>query len=470
MTDENVITYFECPLSYVLKNQQQQEVSKGKAKARIEKEKLSLFAESGKPLVYPLRDISRILEKEYHLYLSLSAGQKLELFYIGFKYEDFFKELSKNRNELILQDMLIKEKVRKKNDVHGDFSWSNELGEKVASGKCLARIFETSLVIIPVMGDIIRLPMRNIDHIEPIDYGIIIHTDYNEKLMLNKMGYELDPFKKALNGTLADIAQKTQAFLQDMLPQTPVSDIVALSSRMKEGRVVLKKDIQTISPSLWIDLEKRIAQSPLSHEYLYLKSLGAEASIAGGFKRGLMGSMTDDYFWFLVPIFGSNGSAFGNAVAMEAGVIKTREANPDTPENDEPDEDESGNKDNEILKQEGKATYFFRIVSRAEYTALFDFTKLESQYDRFVVALNRSMQEVNFRREPIYLDEKRLEDPRYKKYRYSINRLPQLRLLRSLFIGRVFHKTPEQWSADVQALLKFNTQSKDDNDKWQKGG
>jgi len=80
------------------------------------------------------------------------------------------------------------------------------------------------------------------------------------------------------------------------------------------------------------------------------------------------------------------------------------------------------------------------------------------------------MLDINFRREPIYLPDEKLEEPQYRKYKFAVQRLPGLQTLRHLFIGRVIHASPEQWKQDVMDLLKFNVSTKDDTAKWTKGG
>ena len=76
---------------------------------------------------------------------------------------------------------------------------------------------------------------------------------------------------------------------------------------------------------------------------------------------------------------------------------------------------------------------------------------------------------INFRREPIYLPDERLEEPQYQKYKFAIAKIPALSGLRQLFIGRVIHRTPEQWKNDTMDLLKFNISTQDDTAKWRKG-
>ncbi|HLP57959.1 MAG TPA: hypothetical protein VK186_03980, partial [Candidatus Deferrimicrobium sp.] len=219
----------------------------------------------------------------------------------------------------------------------------------------------------------------------------------------------------------------------------------------------------------------------LGDEYDFLKPLGRQDKIGIGFKRGLMGGVNSDYFWMLIPIYGGKAGEPGNAVALEAGLIRLPEEGEEGEALEaaeavemEEGEAEDGGEENgaaeDLLKQEGKATYFFRILSRESYAAaLKDITEIDRKYDEFITSFNRCMQEVNFRREPIYLPGKRLDEPRYVKYRYALKRLPELRKLRDLFIGRVIHKSQEQWRKDTLALLAFNTQSRNDSEKWEKG-
>jgi hypothetical protein len=116
----------------------------------------------------------------------------------------------------------------------------------------------------------------------------------------------------------------------------------------------------------------------------------------------------------------------------------------------------------------GKATYFFRIVSRKDYPAFKNIQDMHKEADSFIKGINRCMLATNFRREPIYLSDEKLADPQYTRYRFAIQKLPALQTLRRLFIGRVIHSSPEQWKQDVAELLKFNVTTLDDSARWAK--
>jgi hypothetical protein len=79
------------------------------------------------------------------------------------------------------------------------------------------------------------------------------------------------------------------------------------------------------------------------------------------------------------------------------------------------------------------------------------------------------MIEINFRREPVYLPEERFDEPQYSKYKLAVEKIPSLRTLRTLFIGRVIHSSSEQWKEDVLNLLRYNVVTQDDHARWNKG-
>jgi hypothetical protein len=63
------------------------------------------------------------------------------------------------------------------------------------------------------------------------------------------------------------------------------------------------------------------------------------------------------------------------------------------------------------------------------------------------------MMAINFRREPIYLKDEDLEKPEYLKYKTAVGRIPELKLIRQLFAGRVVHSSPEEWKNNVDELV-----------------
>jgi hypothetical protein len=135
----------------------------------------------------------------------------------------------------------------------------------------------------------------------------------------------------------------------------------------------------------------------------------------------------------------------------------------------EPDADLAGDNRDQVSQGGGNATYFFRISSRKDYANIVkDMTEMHQCADRLISRMNRLMLDINFRREPIYLSDERLKEPQYNRYLYAVRKIPSLKALRELFIGRVIHSSFEQWKSDVSELLKFNVTADHNDASWKK--
>ena len=80
--------------------------------------------------------------------------------------------------------------------------------------------------------------------------------------------------------------------------------------------------------------------------------------------------------------------------------------------------------------------------------------------------ISDALTEINFRREPIYLDDASLLNGMHDNYRYAIAALPGLKDLRERFIGRVNHVSGEKYSQEIDDLLIFNVGSRSDSERW----
>jgi hypothetical protein len=435
---EEGIPAMECNLSYSLVDERKKQVAKGEGKGRLEKESLVILPKIGETLPVPFRDMIELNAKNYKLYLLLSSKETLTLSDLGRDYEDFLRVLTNLRNEVLLKDLLMHETLRKP-DVEMEFKYSDESG-KMEKGAGKVRLYETGLVVLPEKGDMFRIPYSDLLEIKEVSLGVALTTDFGEKLVFTKMGTELDPFKKTLSDIINELQTKIFDYLKELLPGASSTSLRAAARFMKEGKAARRKDMEVVDPRLWAELEKKLNSFGVKETYDFLKGLSQQDRICIGVKRGLMGDLTGDYIWFLIPIYHPDPKKPGNAVAMEATSA------------------EGG----------GRATYFFRIVSRKDYPKFKKLEDLNDEVDKFIKVMNRCMLDINFRREPIYLPDEKLDEPQYVKYKFAIQKLLPLQYLRRLFIGRVIHASPGQWKNDVMDLLKFNMSARDDDAKWSK--
>lgn len=434
----------ECTVAYRLQHEDGGLQAEGQAKARLANSSLTLFPESGEALIVTYRNILDFSVGAYRISLTLASQDKIILSELGYQYEAFLRILSQLRNEMVIKDMLLEESLKSSwKDAGFSYRAGEEKGagaEGLLRGNCELRLYDTGLVVMPEFGELIRIPYSNIQDLKAGDYVLTMTTEDSEVLTLSQLGRNFEPFRTALSEAMKEPAIKAQALLNEALPEFDSLMLQKASQLMKEGRAARKYDLDQISPEIWSRLEKRLRAFGLGEEYDFLKALTQEDKLCLGLKRGLMGDLTGEYIWFLIPICSQDTARPGNALAMEAAS-------------------KGG---------EGKATYFFRIMPRQDYRNSKDISIVLQEVDRSIRTINRCLLEINFRREPIYLSDERLQEAAYVKYLFAARKLSSLRFLRDRFIGRVIHASPEQWKQDVLDLLKFNTETDYDNQKWKK--
>jgi len=424
--DNKLPIIMECTASYLFSGDDDRQISQGASDLLLDAEKLTVLPTSGEPLAIPYRDIIQLSKAGYKINVDLVSKEKLIIFNIGFKYEDFFRNFSDLNNEVILKDLLMNETIHK-SGVAADLGYIDADKSEKALGQCELRIYETGVVIISGDGNFIRIPYNDLARIYVDHYKLILDTDYDDSYVFSKMGKELDICFKMLNDLIKALSVKTKLSLQELLPIYDSSVIRKIAKLMKDGRAARHMDIDAISPGIWTELEKKLDTLGVKEEYEYLASLGQPERICIGIKRGLMGDLTGDYIWFLVPIFNVDTAQPGNAIAMEATAVEGS----------------------------GKATYFFKITDQSIYKNLTNLEELQAMVDKSLKQMNRDLIMVNFRREPIYLTDEQLDSKTYVAYRRAVSKIPALQKLRRAFIGRVIHNSPEQWKEAVNQLLTF---------------
>ena len=383
--------------------------------------------------IAPYFQILGIHDEDYAVNLYLHGGEAVKLSQLGYDYESFLLNLYKRRSELLLRYMLMNEK-RVAHGIEAHFQYIDEDGDR-REGECEVRVYESALVVLPHKGEPIRLPLCYIGEHEIADYVFTVSTGSGETLKLGMMGERTDYLVRSLNSALDDMLKRAQMIFEDS--DVDPRKTMEAATLLGDGKASSRRQIEAVSPELWSLLEKRLEEAGLGDEYTYLSRI-SKGEVWVGVKRGLMGDMTGEYVWFMVPIYDSDPKRMGNALVLEAA---------------------SG-------EDAGRATYFFRLMSRPNYSGGLDPEALRVEAMAFTEKANRCMVDVNFRREPIIMPMERLTDPEYEHYLYAANKLPSLKLLRERYIGRVVHRSGQQWRRDAEELLLFNVESKEDSDKW----
>ena len=462
----------EVAVNYKLYNDHSDIQNEGEARATLDEKYLTLTVMFGEPMLFAYTDIVGISDYDYKVDLFLTSKEKLNLWGLGYQYEDFLFQLYKLRNELMLKYLLMEESLVQAG-FGAQYAQLDSNGQTKQIGNCEIRLYESALVLLPQKNEPIRFPYCYINNLNKQDYKLTITTEYLEKIELTRLGQNFDPFSKALSDAINKMILRTQQNIKELIPEATPIAIIKLASLMKDGRAAKRKEIEQQSADFWRRLTKKMDEAGITTEYEFLNSLATKDDVCVGIKRGLMGDLTGTYIWMLFPLLNPGTNRLSNTIALEAFNTKDNaEENKEQPAISTDSETGVETNQNQIEEQKPAttgATYFFRATGRKEYSQTKD-EDLAKDLEVFIKNINRYMIEINFRREPIYLTENQLESTEYTQYRFAIAKIPSLKILRDQFIGRVIHASQEQWKNDVTSLLAFNSKSIDDNEKWSKRG
>lgn len=342
-----------------------------------------------------LSDISGIRAQNYRIYTSVPEGDVV-FSMIGHWYEDFSDKFIRAYNEVLFNELLMKKSVHFETEGY----FAEPSGETVRAS---FRVCETALVALPVTHGLVRIPFCMITSADIQPYRFTITDRLGRVYVLSKMGYSTDAFLQAYQTRLEELIRQTRAKLSEI---SPVDD--RLAKLLMEGMVQPLSDVRAVSPDFAAALENTISGSAIAEQFQYLS--GISGDLAVGVKRGLMGELTGESIILLVPVYARN------ALIMES------------------------------VGDTAAATYVFRLSKDGVFNP--------PEWRRFLLEFNDSMLGVNFRREPIYLSDKALEEAQYEQYRRALRRLPVLARLRGLFIGRAVHSGFDAWKKKIESLIQ----------------
>lgn len=315
---------------------------------------------------------------------------------IGHLYEDFSIKFVRAFNEVVYKESLMLETAHFEAD--GQYVSPDNI-----TCHAVFRICETAVVILPDTHGLVRIPYCMFAKAEIAPYRFTVTDRFGRVFVMMKMGMLTDPFLKAYETSLSELLKETREHLSTI---APVSD--DLASLLMEGMVARLSEVRRLNPRFADAVDEKLSASEIAEEYKYLKSVSSEICI--GIKRGLMGDLTGETILIIAPVFEKN------VMIMES------------------------------LGDTAAATYIYRISNDGKADP--------SEWDTTLLNFNYSMLSVNFRREPIYLSNDALKTENYEKYAMALSRIPELKQIRSLFLGRAIHNGFDSWKKAIESYIK----------------
>ena len=401
----------------------------GPAAADLLEENLTLSPKKRQALVIPWEEICSFSLAGYKAVLAFGQAT-LAISSLGYKFEDFARLAARLRNERLLKLDLAEEPL-KKSMIEAELDYEGPAGK--FSCHCELRIYETSLVALPDTADFVRLPFRFITEIREGDYTVEVAGGSGEAWRLTGLGRNYDYFRDSLRAETGKMDLFVQNALLAALPGVPPLDIRALAALSREGRLVPLSELEKAVPGTAAGLEKRICSDKEdAGEYNFLKKISASGKTAFGIKKGLMGALSGDHYMFVFRV-----DKPAPAAVVESFLLEAKNARTPT---------------------DKTATYLYRLPGDG------------GSWETFLSFFNRAMTAVNFRRMPIMLSDESLLNPKYAVYAGAPARIPELKELRGLYLGRAIHGAPEQWAADISAALEFAAKDPAPGSRWKKAG
>ncbi|HYB92911.1 MAG TPA: hypothetical protein VED00_02065, partial [archaeon] len=291
----------EVAVNYKIFDDESNLKNQGESRATLTEQYLTLTVMFGEPMLFAYTDIVEISAYDYKVDLFLTSKEKLNLWGLGYQYEDFLFQLFKLRNELMLKYLLMEESLLQAG-FEAQYSRFDPMGQTNRNGNCEIRLYETALAILPQRDEPIRLPYCYITNVNKQDYKITVTDESQEKIEFSRLGQNFDPFAKALSDSINKMILRTQQNIKELIPEATPITINKIAALMKDGRAAKRKEIEQQSTDFWLRLTKKIDEANLASEYEFLNSHAAKEQVCVGIKRGLMGDLTGTYIWMLFPL------------------------------------------------------------------------------------------------------------------------------------------------------------------------
>jgi len=430
----------------------------GPCRLSFEKESFTLTPTSGAPIACDLGDIDIFTPADHELTLTLYSGQRIVLSQFGKTFQNLSHDLLEAYRQRLVQCLLL-EDLEEVSRFEGIVQLRSQAAGRSFASPAELRLYKSNLAVLPTQATGLQWRLAEIDSVEFDDaaYAVLIGAG-DETLVVTKLARRTGEFRQRLEEGIAEITEKAAQATHELLPFLNPNQFQLVSQMLKEGHVASVPRLKAIHPKTETALVENIVDAKLKP---YFDALLARTptGIYTGFKF-IREEEEDSKEPETAEVAGESARADQQAPAEEAVEGATVEKEPILhwfffPLATRPVAPRPGNLVAwEATSRGGRATYFFRLLPGEQAPQLEDSTRAGALVDAAVRQLNRALVLLNFRREPIYLSDEKLElTPRYRRYAIACRKLPELRRLRASFLGRAIHTSPEAWLKQVESFL-----------------
>ncbi|MDF2629340.1 MAG: hypothetical protein K0R39_3171 [Symbiobacteriaceae bacterium] len=334
-------------------------------------------------------DIDRMTDQNYELTLTMADGRLFTLFFLGTWYGQCLSDLRLLRGAQLTRNLAMLDGTCEK-EFRGAYTFLAPDGTAHADRSCRIALYRTSLVVEPASGDFWSAAYADIERMafNPDRYTLDLTLDLGEQISFSMLGTRFGELEKEIRRLTAAMYDQTA---QALAARGAGAQARELAQLLRQGKAVRQEQVTALAPDFWPTFAPD-RQAALDH----LRSLTDQIYI--GFRDAFGGG--EPVYWY-VALFPEQG-----AMAVE------------------------------VPSEEGNATYIYR---------------LDGPVERAVALLSRAMVALNFRREVISGSEAALQEGHLARYRVAVRKLPYVRRLRELFVGKAAHVA--NWQERVAELI-----------------
>lgn len=386
----------------------------GPCRVALGDDSLMLMPDGQRPVSLYYSDMETVADRDHAAELAVFDGRVYTVYFLGAYYGQFLADLRRMRGAQLTRNLLMLDAGFEK-EFRGAYSFEAPDGRRHADRGCKISLFRSSLVVEPDTADMWNLSYADIEqmHFDSGAYSLALRLDLGEQVSFRMLGTRFGELEQEIRRLTLSMYARTAALLKERLPgETREGALLTLAQTLRQGKAVRRDEVATAVPGIWPALEKLLF-TPESGEadparqaaFAHLCSLAKPENIFVGLRESYAEGEApgEPVYWFVIayPKYGR--------MAVE------------------------------VTNESGNATYVYR---------------LDGPVDRCVKELSRAMVGLNFRRDVISASEEQLAGESMARYRVALRKLPYVRRMRDLFVGKAAHSTDETWRRRMGQLLQ----------------
>jgi hypothetical protein len=368
-------------------------------------------------------DIKEFYYKDDQLFFITFGKEKYTLDGLGTLFDEFLATIYRARNDFLVDALFLKQGSLKA-EFEGYFDRYSKFNKPINKGRCKIRLYERSMVIIPDNQDVFSVNFNFINFYEfdEDEYLLKVVMDDGLNIFISQFGNDYELFEEKITDLIGGMYERfVNEDLKEVFCEFDSGTLLKLAYKMKGGKAVSMKDIQKMDKELAAKVhEAFFDDGVLADKFSLFDDDTDEYSRYFGIARD---PITKDGFirWIMYAIPDYNVVAFSilpRMIDVDSGADAATDV------------------------QKPHDTYFFKIIMEKGVPS--------EKVDDKVLEIDQTLVNLQFVKDPCFKDKRELKNSPYK---YSIRKLPFLRILRKSFAGKAHATDPKVWKKQAKEIM-----------------